>query len=72
MESTPLGERGLKEKGGGLFTKSNDKEINSGFSSPFIQYLAESTYNFACQIHKFDTVFIPYYIKINLKTGLAK
>ena len=42
---------------GGLPTKANDKDVYDSFSfSSFTPYLADSTYDFASQIHKFDAV----------------
>ena len=50
-------ERGLI-RDGGLFTKSNDKDIDNRPFSSFTRYFAELAYNFMSQIHKFDTTRI--------------
>ena len=63
-----LPEGALTERGAYL---KNQGYIWKLFSS-FNPYFAESTYNVTAQIHKFDTVFIPNHIKINLQGCVAK
>ena len=66
-------ERGLleRERGGGLFTKSIDKDIFGSFSV-LLSNFAEPTYIFTTQTHEFNTVFIPNHVKIRVGEGLVE
>ena len=66
-------QRGLfRERGrGGLFTKSNNKDMYDNFSVLLTPYFVDSTYNLMGQIHKFDTtVFDTFSMQNNTKTNV--
>ena len=66
-----ISEMGLLERGG-LLAKSNDKDIYDSFISSFTPYFADSTYNFASQIHTFDTVLSRIISKLTFKLVSSK
>ena len=74
ISETPGGlnrEGGLLERGGGLFTKSNDTDKYAISSILLPPYFAGSRYNCSSQLHKFGSFYLNN-IKVNMQTCSVK